>query len=71
MTWMEFLPLQKALERHFDTEFGISKSSLSRYLVVSTTQELQAGMERTFENVEPFALFKDGSHDGEETCMLH
>jgi putative transposase len=63
--------LQKALSgistRNYGTtldyllgDFGISKSSVSRYLVAATTQELKELKERNLENFEPFAIFLDG-----------
>ncbi len=73
--------LQKALSgistRNYDEtlncllgSFGISKSSVSRHLVLATAQELKELKERSLEEFEPFAIFLDGYHLGGEVFIV-
>jgi len=41
-------------------EFGISKSSISRHLKEATMVQLKELQERSFDSVDPFAIFLDG-----------
>lgn len=45
-------------------EFGISKSSISRHLKEATMVRLKELQERSFDCIDPFALFIDGYHIG-------
>lgn len=45
-------------------QFGISKSSISRHLKEATLAQLKELQERSFDSVDPFAIFLDGYHIG-------
>jgi transposase-like protein len=45
-------------------EFGISKSSISRHLKEATIAQLKELQERSFDSIDPFAIFLDGYHIG-------
>ena len=52
---------EKTLDALLDN-FGISKSSVSRHLKLATAKQLKQLKDRTFESLEPFAIFLDGYH---------
>ena len=51
-------------------DFGISKSSVSRHLKEATLTQLKELQERSFQGVEPFAIFLDGSHIGSTVFIV-
>lgn len=55
---------------HLLGNFGITKSSISRHLVAATARELKQLKERSLENFDPFAIFLDGYHLGEEVFIV-
>ena len=50
--------------------FGISRSAVSRHLKVATTAKLKELKERSFEEVEAFAIFIDGYHIGGKVFIV-
>jgi transposase-like protein len=55
---------------HLLGNFGISKSTVSRQLVVATTQELKMLQERDLSHFDPFAVFFDGYHLGGQVFVV-
>lgn len=51
-------------------EFGISKSSISRHLKEATMAQLKELQERSFDRMEPFAVFLDGYHIGSNVFIV-
>jgi len=51
-------------------EFGISKSSVSRHLKEATLAQLKELQERSFDRVDPFAIFLDGYHIGSTVFIV-
>lgn len=51
-------------------EFGISKSSISRHLKEATLPQLKELQERSFDSVDPFAVFLDGYHIGSTVFIV-
>jgi len=51
-------------------EFGISKSSISRHLKEATMVQLKELQERSFDCIDPFAIFLDGYHIGSTVFIV-
>jgi transposase-like protein len=51
-------------------EFGISKSSISRHLKEATMAQLKELQERSFDCIDPFAIFLDGYHIGSTVFIV-
>lgn len=55
---------------HLLSNFGLSKSTVSRHLMLATTQVLKELKERSLEDFKPFAIFIDGYHFGGEVFVV-
>lgn len=55
---------------HLLGDFGISKSNVSRQLVVATAQELKILQEHDLGPFDPFAVFFDGYHLGGQVYVV-
>lgn len=51
-------------------EFGTSKSSISRHLKEATMLQLKELQERSFDSIDPFAIFLDGYHIGSTVFIV-